>query len=572
MNHIDLFSGIGGFALAAQTVWGEDYHPVCFVEMDKFCQKVLRKNFGDVPIVEDVRDVERIVAYTMRSGAGKYKEDLRQGQQTKGRIRVESDGEDGTGTTHPYAGNTDVTLLTGGFPCQGFSVAGKQRGKEDVRYLWPEMLEIISATRPDWVIAENVTGIIKLALDTVLSDLETEGYTCQAFIIPACSQNAPHRRDRVWIVGNRIKQGLEGYWELCRELDVQCDQPGREQEKQIRPVSPSGVCKRNEDVADTEDGSQLQTNETSTIRREDPRMDVRRCGSFKDVADTTGGQREQCISEGQQVSRFSERGQRIDREHEGSTQGKFITEFCRVAPRLSQRLDRHQWNNGEWPGVPRVAVGVKDRVNRLKALGNSIVPQCVIPIMEAIKEIEYNHPYIGKGGNMTEEQSQYGESHEIVTADYVQYNKMSLIVSPDLTLPVAEVVLDRLYTTYDWSQFYIGDLIIFCNYKFGEDFAQVIDPDRYSVKTLQRFAYIADRVPPGNRREELSYSMHVEVAKLDPDSQAQWLQMAIDDKMTVSDLREAMGTKAKKEKEPRIIHFPCQHCGADNEVSEDDFK
>jgi len=165
------------------------------------------------------------------------------------------------------------------------------------------------------------------------------------------------------------------------------------------------------------------------------------------------------------------------------------------------------------------------------------------------------------------------ESHDIVTADYVQYDKMALVVSPGLTLPVAEVVLERLYTTYDWSQFYIGDLLNFCNGKFGEDFAQIIDADKYSVKTLQRFAYIADRIPPENRREELSYSMHVEVAKLDPESQRGWLQMAIDEGWTVEALREAMGKgKAKKEKEPRIIHFKCEHCGEEIEISEDDFK
>lgn len=100
-----------------------------------------------------------------------------------------------------------VDIITGGFPCQGFSVAGKRKGKEDHRYLWPEMFRVIQEAKPNWVIGENVTGIIDMALDTVLFDLENEGYETQTFIIPACSQNAPHKRERVWIVANSIRTG-----------------------------------------------------------------------------------------------------------------------------------------------------------------------------------------------------------------------------------------------------------------------------------------------------------------------------------------------------------------------------
>jgi DNA (cytosine-5)-methyltransferase 1 len=101
-----------------------------------------------------------------------------------------------------------ITLLTGGFPCQPVSVAGKRRGKEDDRWLWPEMLRVISEVRPTWIIAENVAGIVKLALDDCLSDLEGEGYEAEPYIIPACAVNAPHRRNRVWIIGYSSSLGL----------------------------------------------------------------------------------------------------------------------------------------------------------------------------------------------------------------------------------------------------------------------------------------------------------------------------------------------------------------------------
>jgi len=152
IRHLDLFSGIGGFALAAQWMGWET---AAFCEKDLYCQKLLGQNFPDTPIYDDIRTI-------------------------------------------PSIGGID--LITGGFPCQPFSVAGVQKGKADDRYLWPSMLKVITQEKPTWVVGENVTGIIGLALDQVLADLEAEGYACQSFVLPACAVNAPHRRDRVWIV------------------------------------------------------------------------------------------------------------------------------------------------------------------------------------------------------------------------------------------------------------------------------------------------------------------------------------------------------------------------------------
>jgi len=151
-----LFAGIGGFDLAArwagiETVWQ--------VEKYEWCQRVLAKNFPEATRYGDIRNVG---AYNLER----------------------------------------VDIISGGFPCQPFSVAGERKGTEDDRYLWPEMLRVIREIQPRWVIGENVAGIINMALDQVLTDLENEGYTCEAYIIPACAVNAPHRRDRVWIIAH----------------------------------------------------------------------------------------------------------------------------------------------------------------------------------------------------------------------------------------------------------------------------------------------------------------------------------------------------------------------------------
>lgn len=151
---IDLFSGIGGFSLAAKWAGIETVH---FVEKDQFCKKVLAKNFPNIPIHNDIK-------------------------------------------TFTY--NSHVDLITGGFPCQPFSVSGKKKGNQDDRYLWPEFFRIIRECNPLWIIAENVNGIINMELDNITNDLENEGYEVKAYLIPASGAGAPHKRERLWIVAN----------------------------------------------------------------------------------------------------------------------------------------------------------------------------------------------------------------------------------------------------------------------------------------------------------------------------------------------------------------------------------
>jgi len=191
MTHIDLFSGIGGFALAAK--WA-GFQTVAFVEIEPYAQELIRQNFGAVAHDEKSHD--------WRDFAGEIKV-----QQFGTVFNAPSlFGDIGQFDGTQYRG---ATLLTGGFPCQPFSQAGKRRGAADDRALWPEMFRVIQQARPAWVLGENVAGIIDMELDRVLSDLEGEGYATQALVVPACAVDAKHRRDRVWIIANDDRAGCE---------------------------------------------------------------------------------------------------------------------------------------------------------------------------------------------------------------------------------------------------------------------------------------------------------------------------------------------------------------------------
>jgi DNA (cytosine-5)-methyltransferase 1 len=182
MRHLDLFSGIGGFALASEWVWDDVEHTFC--EIDPFCQAVLKKHWPNAEIYGDIRT-------------------LTANTRIPESRRVSSRGEQEISSTRF---GDKYEILTGGFPCQPFSTAGRRKGTEDDRYLWPEMLRVIREFHPRWVVGENVGGLISwnggMVLEQVCADLEREGYAVQAFVIPAVAVGAPHRRDRVWIVAN----------------------------------------------------------------------------------------------------------------------------------------------------------------------------------------------------------------------------------------------------------------------------------------------------------------------------------------------------------------------------------
>ena len=162
---LDLFSGIGGFSFGLEGTGG--FETAAFCEIEPYCQKVLKKNFPKIPIFNDIKEV------------------------TYEKLKAE--------------GLVPIDIVVGGYPCQPFSVAGRKRGEKDPRHLWPEMFRLVKEIRPTWVIGENVGGHIKLGLDNVIKDLESEGYSTRPFNISASSVGALHQRQRLWIIANRNK-------------------------------------------------------------------------------------------------------------------------------------------------------------------------------------------------------------------------------------------------------------------------------------------------------------------------------------------------------------------------------
>ena len=227
-----------------------------------------------------------------------------------------------------------VDVICGGYPCQPFSQAGQRRGDQDDRHLWPEMARIIDETRPTWVVGENVAGHVTLGLDEVLSDLEARNYTCGAYIIPAAAVDASHRRDRVWIIAHADRKG---------EPDVAVDEKPR-----------SRVL----DVADTDNRSGRWREERQP--QGDRQLDV----YGQNVADPIG--------EGSQSAGHEQREARNARARQPFKLGSGQARLWKTEPL-----------------VGRVADGVPARVDRIKALGNAVVPQVVAKIGRAILEAHY---------------------------------------------------------------------------------------------------------------------------------------------------------------------------------------
>ena len=305
LTHLSLFSGIGGLDLAAE--WA-GFETVGQCEWADYPTKVLEKHWPDVPRWRDIRTLTKESFYE------------RTGLRT-------------------------VDVISGGFPCQPFSVAGKQRGTSDDRYLWPEMLRVVRELRPSWVVGENVPGIINLALDEVLPSLEGEGYEVQSFIIPACGIDAPHKRNRVAIVAHTIDGGCA----LRRDCKFS---------------NPETVCGA---------GNYHRRGEESSVTREWRENKPGVSG----VADGVRGTLHQDCPDTE--------GKRL--------QGRCGEQVC-GGGLLSLPTPRTDGGNAVWnnwpsePGVGRVVDGLPDRVDRIKCLGNAVVPQQFYPIFKAIYDVE----------------------------------------------------------------------------------------------------------------------------------------------------------------------------------------
>lgn len=195
LTHLDLFSGIGGFKLAAE--WN-GFTTIAFAETDEHASDILRKHWPEIENLGDVRNIAVDV--------GEYPECECCGERWCERHEAHL-GECSCITQMGWELDRErPRLVTAGWPCQPFSVAGKRRGESDDRALWPQVRRIVDALRPEFFLGENVPGIVNMDLDTVLSDLEGIGYSCGALDIPASGIGAYHRRHRVWVVAHSVQE------------------------------------------------------------------------------------------------------------------------------------------------------------------------------------------------------------------------------------------------------------------------------------------------------------------------------------------------------------------------------
>ena len=286
LKHLDLFSGIGGFSLGLEATGG--FETVAFCDIEKFPRKILKQHWPHVKQYKDIKELtnERL--------------------QTDGIIPID--------------------IITGGYPCQPFSVAGSQRGEKDKRHLWPEMFRLVKECRPTWVIGENVSGHIKLGLDTVLEDLESEGYTTRAFSISASSVGANHKRERVWIVAHSERNANKRKVRRVYEEKKRIQNEHRQNNSDARKFSGAGAVR--------ETSNEYGTN-----------------------TDSQGLQR-------------------------------FWSECELRKSKKEKSFSWERWWEFE-PDVGRVAHGIPKRVDRLKGLGNSLVPAIPYIIGQSILREEY---------------------------------------------------------------------------------------------------------------------------------------------------------------------------------------
>ena len=406
---LDLFSGLGGFSLGLERTGR--YKTVAFCEIDKYCTLLLQKHWKGVKIYNDVK-------------------------------KITKEGFEADGIEYP-------DIITGGFPCQPFSVAGKQKGTSDDRHLWPEMFRIIKAFKPRFVIGENVPGIVNIqdgvVFETVCTDLESQGYEVQPFNIPAAAVGAPHQRKRIWIIAT-LADSVSN--DERREISRSDEEKGRVQEEHRSKDSASGIFSRTSEIRKSNNGYEAMENSGRTLQqgssireknedevgKENANQHQRSSSSSESNvanADTrlSDGQKKELQSRGQ-ASISSREGENVANAKSISSDGREIGQHSeesrekrkigievggvssdrqKLANTDSERLERlgqsrSQFNEtssstssseerqgqvgqGWWefePNVGRVAHGVPGRVHRLKALGNSIVPQIAEEIGRAI--------------------------------------------------------------------------------------------------------------------------------------------------------------------------------------------
>jgi len=327
LKHLDLFSGIGGFSLGLESAGLVE--TVAFCDFDKYCQKVLKKNFPGVPIYGDVKELNY--------------------------DKLKADGID------------QIDIITGGYPCQPFSVAGRKKGEDDPRHVWPEMFRLIKELRPTWVIGENVGGHIKLGLDTVLENLESEGYSARTFSISATSIGANHKRERVWIIAN-----LADTERLGRTEGTEKSEELEREESSDKPDNCGQGCTKCKSCQTVANSDEMQR---QYLRGQESEQTQK---TFERISERSGTQNGVANSEGSKGN--------VDDANQGN--GKTSQE--ELSREYGSACGVGTWWSVE-PDVGRVAHGIPDRVDRLKCLGNSVVPQIPYVIGLSLKKIIENN-------------------------------------------------------------------------------------------------------------------------------------------------------------------------------------
>lgn len=345
MKVISLFAGIEGFGLAAHKVGWE---VVASVEWEQFPQLVIKKNFPNTEIHGDIKQFD--------------------GRKFRGAIDI----------------------ICGGFPCQPYSLAGKRKGKNDDRHLWPEMLRVVREVQPTWVIGENVPGLINwsegVVFEEVQSDLEAEGYEVQSFILPAASVGAPHRRDRVWIVA---------YSESYRDNRA----PKRTGEKvrgqdwhKIEQFIERGEI-RAASYSDRYGRCRSKNEKYSAERRQPSQCRVRQCNGDGVTSNASGtGQQKQNLPKEPAEQRYNTRGDNAP----GADWQNFPTQspICNGNDGISSDLVRYILRTGgdcyteEEAEKEAKRIISKVRAEGIKAGGNAIVHQVALQIFKSINQFE----------------------------------------------------------------------------------------------------------------------------------------------------------------------------------------
>ena len=375
LNHLGLFEGIGGFSLAARWI---GWKTKGWCEIDTFCQKVLNKNF---PEAHGFGDIKKLTYAT-------YKSVLRNRGDRDRRIDI----------------------ITGGFPCQPYSTAGKRQGNDDDRALWPEMLRTGIEFKARWIVGENVAGLLSMdggrVFDGIITDLENAGYTVETYIIPACGVGAPHKRDRVWIIAQNPE---------CirrKERTAGQDRTGFRKQRNFSAGVSNRLClsapcggsiasdsesSKRELCGDTRAGRNGFTDDNRPSTLSTGRRRYRRSDNKVERQTERGG-----VKYGDQGVNTYTNGARCEEFNAPSQPGwegfssrsndtkwdehwiQVATRICRVDDGISRGVD----SAGGLQPEPTKKGKAAGRGHRLKALGNAIVPQIAHMIFEAIDKFE----------------------------------------------------------------------------------------------------------------------------------------------------------------------------------------